>query len=394
MKAIINARLIIPDDNGDFSVMKGGAILFEEKISAIMPTEKFSAETSRDNIGNVNGIEEIFDAKGKFVSPGFINIHVHGGWGADVMDEDNAAINTVAKLQAKTGVTSFLPTTMTYDMPRVRRALDRARASMKNGTEGAKVLGAHMEGPFVNEKYRGAQAVKDIIPANFSLIEDFADAIKIITFAPETLPPDQSDDFIKKCRRTGIVVSIGHTAATYDETTRALAAGATSFTHLFNAMTGLHHRKGGAVLAALDSSAYAELIADNVHVAPPIERLVAKLKKNRLVAITDSMRAAGMGDGESELGGQKVFVKGTLATLADGTIAGSVLTLDRGVYNLCHNTGRPAEEIIETATKNPAELLGVYDKIGSLSPGKAADILIFDDDINIAEVFVGGRRFF
>ena len=213
--------------------------------------------------------------------------------------------------------------------------------------------------------------------------------IKIITVAPE----ECGLEFIDRCRAENIIVSIGHSAATYEEAMAAIARGANHITHLFNAQTGLHHRKPGIVGAAFDSGAIVELIADNVHVCPAAQRIVSKVKpRSEIILITDSFRACGLGEGVSELGGQKVFVKGNLATLEDGTLAGSVAKMNEVLKNFCTNTGADVASCVELVTKNPAVELNVFDKLGSLEVGKAADVTLFDDDFNIKKTFVRGQE--
>ena len=371
MKTLINGRVILPNVNGDFVVEENKTINFEEKIISI----------GGDSVG------EIIDAKNFFVAPGFINVHIHGCAGADVMDEDGEALKKICEFLPKTGVTSFLPTTMTMPKEKIRTALQNIR-SAKNLC-GAKILGVHLEGPFVSKKFKGAQAEENILPPDFNLIDEFKDIIKIVTVAPEEL----SDfDFIKKCRKEKIIFSIGHSAADYETAAAAISHGASHITHLFNAQSGLHHRKPNVVGAALDSDAIIELIADNVHVHPVLQRIVKKLKpKNEIILITDSLRACGLGDGESELGGQKVFVRGNIATLADGTIAASVAKMNDVVKNFCVNTKSSVAETVELVTKNPAVELGIYDKLGSVEVGKSADFTIFDDGFNIKFSIVNGE---
>ncbi len=368
MKTIINGRLIVPDANGDFTIC-AGAVNFDEKIISI---------------GAPFDGAEIFDAAGAYVAPGFINVHIHGAAGVDAMDDEPDALQRLADFLPTTGVTSFLPTTMTMPIEKIHRTLERVRAG-KNFSRGAKILGAHWEGSFINKKFCGAQDTQYIMPADFALIKNFVDVIKIITVAPEVA----GLDFINRCHGAGIVVSIGHSGATYEEAMAAIECGANRVTHLFNAQTGLHHRKPGVVGAALDSTANVELIADNVHVSPAAQRIVAKCKpRSQIILITDSMRACGLGDGESELGGQKVFVKGNVATLADGTIAGSVAKMNDVLKNFCTNTGLDVAAGVELVTKNPARELGCFDALGSLEVGKAADFTIFDDNFNIVRTIV------
>lgn len=382
MKAIINGRFIIPDETGRFTVEGGLALFFDEKIRAIRSAATVSAAEREE-------LEACIDARGAYVSPGFLNVHIHGCVGADTMDDDPEAIRKMQLFQARTGVTAFLPTTMTYDFPTLGRAFRHVREAMAR-EEGARVLGCHMEGPFISPAKKGAQAEKNIAKADFAKIAPYQDIVKIITVAPEELP--DGGQFIADCHAHGIVVSLGHTAADYATARQAIEEyGAKHITHLFNAMTGLHQRHPGGVGAALDTDANCELIVDNVHIHPAAQRIVYRLKKDHLILITDSLRACGLGDGPSELGGQKVFVKGTLATLEDGTIAGSVLCMNDGLRIFRENTGAPIEEVVTAVTKTPAKELGLYDELGSLSVGKNADITIFDDALKIQRTIVAGR---
>ena len=296
MKAIINGKLIVPDLTGKFQLAEKHVIIFDEFIDKIVSDEEFSTIDRAS-------LEEIIDADGRYVSPGFVNIHIHGCVGRDTMDCELKALKAMADFQASTGVTSFLPTTMTYDLPRIYKALDVIPEAQKYDN-GARILGINMEGPFISARYRGAQAEENICEADFALIDKYKNLIKLITVAPETIPKDS--DFFDKCHEAGIVVSLGHTAASYECAYDAITKGhATHITHLFNAMSGLHHREPGVVGAALDTDAFCEIIVDNIHCNPAVQRIVNKVKGNaRTVLITDSMRACGMGDGESELGGQ------------------------------------------------------------------------------------------
>lgn len=377
MKAITNGKFILPDENGNFFVSRSKFLTFDEKIL---------------NIGDTTDATEIIDAENNFVAPGFINIHIHGCAGCDTMDATPDALDKICEFLPACGVTSFLPTTMTMTLEKIFAALKNIRQQMshsKREKSRAKVLGANVEGPFINENFCGAQDKKNIIPANFEIFADFADVIKIITFAPEKL---DSENFINTCREKNIIPSIGHSAATYEQAMTAIQQGATHITHLFNAQTGLHHRKPGIVGAAFDSHANVELITDDVHVSPTAQRVVYKCKpRAEIILITDSIRACGFGEGESELGGQKVFVKGNVATLADGRLAASVAKMNDVVKIFRDNTGASVAEVVELVTKNPARELKMYDRIGSLEVGKAADIVIFDDDFNIKKTFTDGR---
>ena len=298
----------------------------------------------------------------------------------------------MALYQASTGVTAMLPTTMTYDFPTIYTALDHIRAAMAESGEGARILGAHMEGPFISVERRGAQAPEHIVPADYARIVDYRDVIRLITIAPEELKGDYT--FVEQCQEAGITISLGHSSADYNTARRAiLQYGINHVTHLFNGMVPFHHRTPGLVGAALDTPVDCELIADNVHLHPMTQRLVWRMKQGRhIVLITDSMRACGLGDGESELGGQVVRVSGQVAALKDGTIAGSVLTLDRAVANFAANTGAGLAATVSYATKAPAVSIGAYDQMGSLEKGKRADITIFDGAVRVQRTIIGGRQ--
>ncbi|MBR1397307.1 MAG: N-acetylglucosamine-6-phosphate deacetylase, partial [Selenomonadaceae bacterium] len=310
MRTIINGRCIVPNSDSSFCIKDNVAVIFDNKIKSIVPTDSI----------DVNHFDEVIDACGQYVSPGFINIHIHGCAGFDTMDENDNALYQMRHFLPSTGVTSFLPTTMTMPLNKIYDSLNRIRIAMNDISDDsalAKVLGANVEGPYISSKFKGAQAEDNIRRANFDEIAEFADVIKIITIAPEELG---DTNFIKNCHKNNIIVSIGHSAADYDTAIETINNNDVKhITHLFNAQTGLHHRKPGIVGEALDTDAFVELIADNLHVHPAAQRLVYKVKKrSEIILITDSLRACGMGDGIYDLGGQKVYVKDNVATLEDG----------------------------------------------------------------------------
>ena len=278
--------------------------------------------------------------------------------------------------------------------------------------------------PSNGSEEKGSQEATNIFPADFAKLAPFTDVVRLVTIAPEELPrkvagssdgeqtsglepvaaagvaplagcpADERDwSFVEACKRAGIVVSIGHTAADYETAAAAIQShGVHHVTHLFNAMTGLHHRRPGVVGAALDTAARVELICDNVHVAPAVQRLVWRLKgKGQLILITDAMRACGLGDGTYEFGGHAVTVTGERALLADGTIAASVATLNRCLARFRENTGASMADVITTVTQTPAKDLDLGAERGALAVGKRADITIFDDDMTIFTTIVGGR---
>lgn len=386
MKAIRNGRCIVPGAAGAFEVVDGQVLLYDaDGIAGLMPEADFAA-------GDAIAAEEVIDAGGRYVAPGFLNVHIHGCKGSDTMDATQEALGAMQAFLPRTGVTAFLPTTMTCAWQEIAAALTAVRTAMQTPRVGAQVLGAHMEGPFISPAKKGSQAEENILRADYARLAPFADVVRIVTLAPEELP--EGSDFLARCRAAGIHVSIGHTAADYETARRAvLMGGAHRFTHLYDAMQGFHHRAPGTLGAAFDTDAYVELIADNVHACPMAQRLAYRVKgKDRVILITDALRACGLGDGPSELGGQRVFVQGERATLADGTIAGSVATMNRCLRLFLENTGASVADAVAMVTKNPAEDLGIYGERGSLTPGKRADITIFDEQIAVYDTIIGGRR--
>ena len=386
MKALVHGLCILPDAQDAFCVQDGKVLLYDAGgIQAIVDAAAFDAAAA----GIAPG--DLLDAGGRYVAPGFLNVHIHGCGGADTMDADPQALPTMRQAQAAMGVTAFLPTTMTCPWADIAAALTRVRAARQVHGVGADVLGAHMEGPFISPAEKGSQEVTNILPADFSRLAPFADVVKLVTLAPEELP---DATFLTACAAAGITVSVGHTAADYETAAAAVRThGVHHFTHLFNAMTGLHHRRPGVVGAALDTDARVELICDDVHIAPAVQRLVWRLKgKDGLLLVTDSMRACGLGDGTYEFGGHAVTVTGERALLADGTIAASVATLNHCLARFRKNTGASIADTVTTVTKTPARDLGLYDERGSLAVGKRADITVFDETFAIYATIVDGTR--
>ena len=372
MKAIINGRIITR--NG---VLENKVLVFNETI------QRIQEEVPTDC--------HIIDAKGMYIAPGLIDVHVHGSCGADTMDQTKEAIEVISTGISKNGVTSFLPTTMTMSQEDIYGALDVIRLCMNQPLKGAKVLGAHMEGPFINAIYKGAQSDKYIMKPNYQFIENYTDVIKLISYAPEM---DDNYSFTKEVKeKTDITLSIGHTNADYNQAKEAFNCGCSHVTHLFNAMTPLNHREPGVVGAALTSDVFTELIADTIHVNQQLFQFVLNNKgKHKMVLITDSMRAGCMKDGVYDLGGQAVFVKDGAARLESGNLAGSVLTLNKAVYNFFKNTDITIDEAIHMASLNPATSIGIVNFKGSLEIGKDADISIFDEEMNCYLTIVEGRE--
>ncbi len=373
MKYIINGRIVLKD-----RILDGAALAFDDKISGTVDKNEVPAGA------------EVIDAHGGYVAPGLVDIHIHGYLGEDTSDGNAEGIYKMANGVMKNGVTSFCPTTMTVSMDEINAALDTVR-SLKDKSkawDGAQILGVNLEGPFINPKKKGAQAETHIKAPDADFIIKNSDIICVATMAPEM---EDGYDAIRKIRENSdVAVSVGHTDATFEETVCAVEAGATHITHLFNAQTPLHHRNPGVVGAALLKNVTTELIADTFHVHKGIFELLARVKGDDLVLITDCTRAGGMPDGEYTLGGQPIFVKGVKCLLEDGTIAGSVLKLNDAVKNLRDNTSLPFHKVVAAASLAPARAIGVHDKKGSLDIGKDADIIITDADFNITKTIIGG----
>ena len=370
MKAIINGKIILND-----SIMEQKIILFEDKILDI-------TDDLPDQV-------DIIDAKGAYVGAGLIDIHIHGAGGADVMDANDDTIATISQLLVKFGVTSFLPTTMTMSQEKIECALNQIRIGMNGHYKGAKVLGCHLEGPFISETYKGAQNKAFIQKPNMTWIEPFQDVIKLITLAPEV---DEGYEFIKAMKlKTDIKLSMGHTSTTFAKAKEAIQLGISHATHTFNGMSGFNHREPGAVGAILMSDVSAELIADKIHVNPEIFEWFYRVKSGNIVLITDSMRAGCMPDGVYDLGGQEVIVENGSARLRTGSLAGSVLTLNKAVRNFYEETTLSLPAVYQLASLNAARSIGVEDCKGSIEIGKDADLVIWDEALEALVTIVEGK---
>lgn len=376
---VINGKIVLPD-----SVAFGKALAFDKDTGKIA--------------GLVDKIPEgadVIDAKGNYVAPGLVDVHIHGYLGADTCDADPEGIKTMAYGVAKNGVTAFLPTTMTVAKEQIIAALNTVR-SLKAESKtwgGAEIIGVHAEGPFINPSKKGAQAEENILVPDADFIIENSDVIRLVTLAPEMDPEHKC---IKKlAAESDVLVSMGHTDADFEEAYQAAKDGVNHATHLFNTMPPLAHRKPGTVGAALSSeNVSVELIADTFHIHPGLYSIVAKLKGDKMVLITDCTRAGGMSDGEYDLGGQTIYLKGIECRLADGTIAGSVLKLNSAVKNVLDYTSLPVNEVFNMASLNPAKAIRVADRIGSLEEGKDADIIIADENINIIRTIKKGKTIY
>jgi len=337
--------------------------------------------------------ETTLDASGHTVLPGFIDVHVHGGAGHDTMDATPEALAGMATFVLQHGVTAFLPTTITAPHDQIRRAVANV-APIADQAVGARILGLHIEGPYISLHYPGAQPSDYIRKPN---IEEFLDLVqagpvRMMTFAPEV---EGAAALLATALQHGVVAVWGHTDATYEECVAAATQGFTQATHTYNAMSGLHHRRPGVLGATLTiDPVYAQLIADNIHVHPAAMQVLARCKGvERTILITDAMRAAGLADGTYDLGGQQVTVAEGACRLADGTLAGSILTMDRALRNFLAATDLSLAEAWPVTSRTPAQSLGLADQFGSVAAGYCGDLVVLDSALDVIATIVGGNSF-
>jgi N-acetylglucosamine-6-phosphate deacetylase len=374
-----------------FMIINNCKIIFQDRIEAGSVLIR-DGKILKINPENLIG-DEVIDGEGCYLSPGFIDVHIHGAGGCDTMDGTSEAINTISKVIAKYGTTSFLPTTMTCDLEDIKKSVSAAAECMASGTEGAEVLGVHLEGPFISPQMIGAQNpnyVKKPSIDDFKFIAgDYISAIKSITLAPEV---EGAEELIKYVNSLGVVISIGHSKATYKEAVDGIKWGIGHSTHLYNAMTPLNHREPGVVGAIFDTDITTETISDGIHISYPSLRIAYKQKGfDKVLLVTDAMMACGMPEGKYALGGQDVFVKDGAARLKEGNLAGSILTLDKAIRNVYKNNNYPLYDIVKMATYNGAKHCGVADRKGLIKEGYDADLVLFDEDINIKKVIIKGK---
>ena len=329
---------------------------------------------------------------GAWVLPGFLDVHGHGAVGFDTMDADPVGLEAIAAHQARHGVTGFLPTTWTASHAATMAALETIADLHGRALAGATVLGAHMEGPYLNPRRCGAQDQRDIRPADPDEVAAYlaTGVVRLITLAPEIA---ENLALVHTCREAGVTASIGHSDATFDEVRAAVAAGVRHATHTGNAMRPLHHREPGTVGGVLDHpEVRAEVIADGIHVHPALLRLVHAVKgSDGLLLVTDAIGATGLPEGPFDIGGRTVEVRDGAVRLPDGALAGSVLTLDRALRTLAAATGLGVEHLWPTVSRTPARAIGVDDRKGSLIPGADGDLVVLDDDLQVLATVVGGR---
>lgn len=344
---------------------------------------------------------EIIDGEGCYAIPGLIDLHFHGCMGYDVCDGTKEAIEEIAKYEASIGVTAICPATMTLPVDELNDILATA-AEYKKEQENEKkagradLIGLNMEGPFISPTKKGAQDARNILPCDKEIAKEFLKAsdglVKFIGVAPEE--SDFTTEFIREMKKE-VIVSLAHTNASFDNADEAFKAGAKHAVHLYNAMTGFTHRDPGVVGAVCENKhVTAELICDGIHIHPAAVRTTfSMLGNDRIILISDSMRATGMTDGIYTLGGLDVKVEGNKATLVlDGAIAGSVTNLMECMKTAVQKMEIPLEVAVACATKNPAKCLGVYDKYGSITAGKKANLVLLDKELNVRAIIKDGKR--
>ncbi len=382
--AIINGKVITPD-----GIKESGALLFEDGrikgFAAVAPAWA-----------------RVIDAEGCYVSAGFIDMHTHGAGGADFMDGTVEAYLTAARMHAQHGTTLLYPTTLTSTNELLFESFETYRKAASLNTEGAAFGGMHLEGPYFSPAFAGAQDpryLRNPEPAEYLEILERCPDLKRWSFAPEL---EGAAPFAAELRRRGILASIGHTNATFDECDAAFRAGATHMTHFYSCMSTISRRNAYRYAGTIEYGYFqdgmtVEIIADGIHVPANLLRLMLKIKGvDRIALVTDSMRAAGMPEGPSILGGlsdgQEVIVEDGVAKLLDrSAFAGSVATTDRLVRNMVREGGCSIEDAVKMMTVNPARIMGVFASKGSVEPGKDADLVLFDEDIKVKHTIIGGK---
>ena len=381
------------------TVLQNGIVYSDDKIYAggfLSFQDGKIKDVGQEMMDRVASHEAIHLPDSYHVIPEMIDVHIHGANGADTMDATYDSLKRIANVLPQEGVTSFLATTMTQERDKIENALRNAAQYIQNQQPDghAELLGVHLEGPFISEKRAGAQPVECILKPDLQMFlrwqEIALESIKMVTIAPEL---EGSLELINYLSKHGVIASIGHTDATYEEVLQGIQAGASHVTHLFNGMRGLHHREPGVVGAVLlHDEVSAELIADGIHVRPELVKLTYLQKgREKVMLITDAMRAKCLGDGLYDLGGQKVTVQTGRATLYDGTLAGSVLKMTDAARNTMKFTDCSIQDILYMTSVNPAKQLNIFDRKGSLSLGKDADVVVLDEQLEVVMAFCRGQ---
>ena len=373
---IINSRIW----QGD-RFLDGHSLLIEDGSICAIPRAHEIAPGPRDRL---------LDAGGCYALPGFVDLHLHGSDDCDVMDAKPESLSKLGAFLLRQGVTSCLGTTMADTPARISRALDAMREHMQAG--GGPFVGVHLEGPYLNAAFRGSQPAKHLRSPDPAQYRPWLDSgiIKLITMAPEL---DGGADLLAEAVARGIRVSIGHSAADYEAACHFFRAGVSQITHTFNGMAGVHHRAPGILTAAVENPQVTfQIIADGVHVHPAVVRLLLRLAgRERVLAISDAMRATGLADGDYGLGDVAVTVRNGVARAADGGLAGSTLTMPDALRNLMRFCNLTLEQALPMLTRVPARSIGLYPRKGSLQAGADADIALWDESAGIQATVLGGE---
>ena len=380
-------------------IIKNVKVFTEEKTfidgTIVIRDGKIVDVLTMENEAAADVAEEVIDGEGAYAIPGLVDIHIHGCKGYDFCDGTIEAIEEIAKYEASVGVTAISPATMTLPVEELVRILSVAAEYNKEEHEGAALIGINMEGPFISPAKKGAQDARNIIACDASVATRFVEAseglVKFIGLAPEE--SENAVEFVK-AMKDKVNISLAHTNADYEKADAAFKAGANHAVHLYNAMPAYTHRAPGVVGAVADNEhVNAEIICDGVHIHPAVVRTTFKMMgADRMILISDSMRATGMPDGRYTLGGLAVDVVGNRATLvADGALAGSATYLMDCMKVAVKEMGIPLETAVACATMNPAKAVGEYDKYGSLTPGKKANVVLLDEELNVMAVVKDGK---
>lgn len=377
MRYVIKSKNIFTEEG----IVDGYIVINNKKIEAIQT-------------GLYSGEDSVYDYHEAYIMPGFIDIHIHGGYGEDAMDASFEGLKHLSKSLLSEGTTSFLPTTMTQSNENITQALQNIKNVHDDEYEGAEILGVHLEGPFISEEKIGAQNPKYVQQPNVEQLKTFqeqsGDLIKIITFAPEK---EGAKEMIESFPE--IIFSIGHSAAIYEQAEQAVANGARHITHLYNGSSGFQHREPGVVgMALTNDNIHTELIVDGLHAHPASVKLAITAKGNeKFYLITDAMRAKGKPDGVYDLGGQAVTVKDGEARISSGALAGSVLKMNHGLKQLLEYSGKDLSELWRVTSLNQAIALKIDDSKGSIKEGKDADIVILDENFEVISTIKSGKRY-
>lgn len=379
--AVIAGRVMTPD-----RVFLDGVVLVEG--ARIMEVgSRAAVRFSRDEF-------EVLDHSRHLLSPGFTDVHIHGAMGRDVMEGTTEALEAISRFLAAHGTTSFLATTVTASPIATLQAVEALGRQVDRPLPGARMLGLHLEGPFISPEKRGAHSARHIRPPSTLILEQLlarsGHRVKLITLAPEV---EGSLELIRFARSRGVVVSLGHSNATLEETLAAIDLGAGNATHLFNAMRNFSHRDPGILGAVLTTPRIrAELIADGVHVSPAAVDLCLRCKgAGRILLISDSVSATGMPEGQYRLADMEITLSEGVCRTPDGTLAGSILTQDQALRNMIRWSGLPVHTVLGMLTRNPAQSLGIDGSKGTLAPGHDADMVLLDQDLRVHTTIVQGE---